>query len=505
MVSMKPIYCDSSVPEKEAKARFFFPEFVMMENAAGALENSVISRKSETVIIFCGTGNNGGDGYALARRIFGEVENVFVISFGEPKAEEAKIQKKMTESVGVEINKFCSLDSTLDLLKKSLSSKTVIVDCIYGTGFHGRLDSELQKIIEFVNQCDAYRIACDIPSGIDRAGCIATNDSAGGKIAFCADETVTMGALKTALYSDTAKDFAGDIKVSKLGLSDSVFNSLSVPNAFLLEESDIKRPVRIKKSVHKGNFGHAAIFAGEKAGAAVIAGTAALGFGAGLVSIVQKNDGAQFIMNPELMLSSEIPEKTTALQIGSGLGRSKTAEKTAGFALDYVCKMKSPAVVLDADFFYLDFLSVILEKLNALSGLRIILTPHPKELHEILRKTKLADVSFEEVCERRLEYARMFAERFPNLVLVSKGANTYIFAEKQLFICDRGTAALAKAGSGDVLAGLCTALLAQGYSALEAAKTAVFCHAEASSAFEKNYACTPFNLIEKLVSLGSGI
>ena len=212
--------------------------------------------------------------------------------------------------------------------------------------------------------------------------------------------------------------------------------------------------------------------------------------------------------------------------------------------------------MLDADFFYYEKLQEVLERLNSIPGARVILTPHPKELHELLLRTSVvcfalfestrsttgmnaavvstsstngmtppvieindaviepavpelcqrveitgrtrdSEITFAEVCTHRFEYARKFAEKFPNLVLVSKGANTYICSGKNCFICDRGTSALAKAGSGDVLAGLCTALLAQGYAPLEAAKTAVFAHAEAARSFERNYECTPLGLVER--------
>ncbi len=528
---MKPVYIDSSVPEKKAKEIYNFPEFIMMENAAAALERELRlhvesvsdSDEKKSVFILCGTGNNGGDGYALARRMSGLLP-VKIFASGAPKTEEAAGQKLMAVSCGVEVTE--AVEEALFELK---NFSGVIVDCLYGTGFHGSLNETAEKLLTAANESAAYRIACDIPSGLDRNGMISCA-SQGKKLAFCADLTVTMGALKTALYSDEAKDFCGKIVVAELGLSSQKFCACAEPDAFLLESDDIKLPVRTRKSAHKGDFGHAAVIMGEKAGAAVIAGTSALSFGAGLVTEIDSGlCKTNFMMNPELMISDSMPERTSAVLLGSGLGRSEKSFRVAEEVIEKICKMKNPSVVLDADFFYYEKLQEVLERLNSIPGARVILTPHPKELHELLFRTAVvcfaffestrsttgmnaavvstssttgrtrdSEITFAEICARRFEYARKFAEKFPNLVLVSKGANTYICSGKNCFICDKGTAALSKAGSGDVLAGLCAALLAQGYSAVEAAKTAVFAHAEAACSFERSYECTPLKLAEYL-------
>lgn len=546
---MKAIYKNSGIPEKEAKSRFCFPENVMMENAAAALETEVVSRNPESVLVLCGSGNNGGDGYALSRRIFGRVKNLLVVSFGEPKTDEAILQKKMSLSVGVKIigsESFIKSDfftKQNEFAAAEIGSAFVIVDCVYGTGFHGELPENVVSVFEFCNKLhgsqNVFKIACDIPSGIDFRGIVQTlcgenkiafladenktpenkiafrenkNKTSERKIAFMVDKTVTMGALKSALFSDEAKDFAGEIKVADLGISPAVFESCGNPDAFLLEEKDIKLPVRTKKSVHKGDFGHSLLVLGEKCGAGIIAGTAALRFGAGLVSLLKTDlseNGENFLMSPELMISDEIPEKTNAVLLGSGLGRSgnrqfaEIVEKTIEDTIDFVMNMKNPAAVFDADFFYSKNLKSVLKKLNDLSGARIILTPHPKELCEILNACGIVgengeEIEFQALVLNRFEYAERFSQVFPNLTLIAKGANTFIFSEGKAFVCDKGTSALAKAGSGDVLSGLCLSLLSQDYSAKDAAITSVYSHAAASKRFEFNFECTPFSLIEKL-------
>ncbi len=501
---MKSVYINSGIVEKEAKRRFGFPEYIMMENAAAALEKEVLICSPKTVLVLCGSGNNGGDGYALARRIFGKVEKVFVVVFGEPKTEEAVLQRKMCCSVGVKI--FNAVEWFVDSSKMpKFSVSDVIVDCIFGTGFHGEIPENVKAALEWCNGQDAVRIACDVPSGMK----------------FVAQKTVTMGALKKNLYEDSSKDFVGKIVVADLGISSLVFESCAKPDAYLIEENDADFPFRTKKSVHKGDFGYACVVLGEKTGAGIIAGTAALRFGAGFVSVLPARISRQdFFMSPELMVSENFPEKTTAVLVGSGLGRSENAEKLVQETVDFVCRMKNPAVVLDADFFYSKNLDFILKKFDSLPEARIILTPHPKELCELvnsldlkLEKQEFSDekhlpqtekksgqekILLSEVVKNRFEFGLEFSKRFPNITLIAKGANTYIFSEKSAFICDKGTNSLAKAGSGDVLAGLCVSLLSQGYSAKNAAVTSVYAHAAASSKFEYNFECTPLELIKKL-------
>lgn len=496
---MKAVYINSAIPEKEAKRRFCFPENIMMENAAAALEKEVLSFEPKNVIVFCGRGNNGGDGYALSRRIFGKVKNVLVVSFGEPATEEAALQKKMCLSVGVRIT---GAEEWSGIVQDSLnlSSFDVIVDCIFGTGFHGELPQNVKAALEWANVQPAVRIACDVPSGMK----------------FAADKTVTMGALKKILYEDRSKDFVGEIVTAGLGISSEIFESCAAPDAYIIEENDVKLPLRTKKSVHKGDFGHVCVVLGEKAGAGIIAGTAALRFGAGFVSVLQNDfSGQKFAMSPELMVSEDFPEKTTAVLIGSGLGRSEAAETAVQRAVDFVLNMENPAIVLDADFFYSRNLAFALEKLNSLKNARVILTPHPKELCALVNALNLkienlpheknekssGKYSLSDVVNFRFEFGKAFSVKFPNITLVAKGANTYIFSGKKAFICDKGENSLAKAGSGDVLAGLCAALLAQGYSARDAALTAVYAHASASKKFEYNFECTPFGLIGRISDL----
>lgn len=508
---MTAIFSDSQSVEKEAKSRYCFPDFIMMENAAAALEAAVLKavcrRKkssfdlpdsSQSVLILCGSGNNGGDGYALARRLRGKI-NCDIFAVKPAKTEEALVQRKMAEALGCQI--FDNLPSD-----EKLSSYTIIVDCISGTGFKGQVRQPLAGLIEKVNSLDAYKIACDIPTGLQ----------------LNADLTVTMGCLKSLLFDDKAKDFCGKIEVADLGITAGKFQDCGKADAFLIEKGDIKLPFRTNKAAHKGTYGHTALFAGEKSGAAILGASAALNFGSGLVTLVktEKSSLSQFKISPELMISDEIPAGTTGLLIGSGLGSldfagSKESENPAINALDKVkawfSRAKKPACLFDADLFSWKKLPAFLDELySARPDGKIILTPHLKELKNFYNFAfpDQESLSVEELtqAEKRIEAGRRLCERFPSVTLIMKSANTFIAArnedkgEIKIYICSAGSQSLAKAGSGDVLAGMCAALLAQGYSCRDAAITSVYAHALAGSSFAggQDWALTAEKLIEKL-------
>lgn len=481
---MKAIYKNSAIPEREAKINFHISESIMMENAAIGLQKVIENLAHEMgtevkVLIVCGNGNNGGDGYALARRLFGFVK-VSVIAIAEPKTFEAIQQKKMAQAVGVEITNLAE-NSLIRLAGMIVSSANIIVDCIYGTGFHGKMPESSEKLIKLLNASSAIRIACDVPSGIDLGGNCSS-------IVFKADYTVTMGALKSLFFEDSVKDFVGQISVTNLGISSQIFEKSTKPDAFLIEAKDIKLPLRKKKSTHKGLFGHTVVVAGEKSGAAIMASTAAMNFGSGLTSILktQNSNLEQFKISPELMITDKIPTKTTAIVLGSGLG--KFTEKICNDFLTWFFAAKNPSCVLDADIFNFPKFDDFLTKLNSVQNAKIVLTPHLKELERLLEKLSL-------------KTPEELVLKFENVVLIAKSANTKIYYQDKVFICADGSQNLSKGGSGDVLAGMISSLLSQKYSILDACISAVETHALISKNYgEEDYTFSPSKLIELIKS-----
>lgn len=495
---MKAVYSDFKIPEQEAKRRYFFPEFIMMENAATALMNEVQlqidaaqSSASAGIFIVCGSGNNGADGICLARKLQGKY-NAEVFLTGEPKTDEGKLQYKMAQAAGVNF-----LEAFPEC--KKLNSYVLIVDCILGTGFYGELRPEIAQITDAINAAPAIKICCDVPTGMK-----VKNDC-----------TVTMGAYKTELFSDEAKKICGTIKTAHLGISEEKFIECSKPDAWLVTEEDIKLPLRNDKSVHKGSFGHTAVIAGEKSGAGIISATAAMNFGSGLTTLVKtKNSNLeQFKISPSLMISDSIPQNATCVAIGSGLG-TVTKEVLSPF-VEWYKNAKSPACVIDADLFSYEDLPALLEDLNDVSGGKIILTPHPKELHKLYTAVFPSEnekpLSIQEIIKNRIEIGKKITEKLKNVTVIMKSANTFIAgiskleSEPQVYIVNSGRQYLAKGGSGDVLAGMNAALLAQGYEAIPAANTAAFVHGAACGTIynESDFSVTPEKLIEAVAQFGS--
>ncbi|MCR4789500.1 MAG: NAD(P)H-hydrate epimerase [Treponemataceae bacterium] len=502
---MKAIFYDSGLVEKKAKENYHIPENIMMENASANLEiviNSLIDesyKDSFSILIACGSGNNGADGIALARRIHSKLD-CSILLLGQPKTSEGKIQYEMAKALNLNF-----VDRETFIKKLSEKKKLIILDCIFGSGFHGKLPEEEKFLIEKMNQAQGIKIACDIPSGME----------------FKSDITVTMGALKSILFTDRAKEMCGQILIADLGISSIDFEKCSKADLKLIEKSDIRIPVRNKKDCNKGNFGHTGVIAGEKSGAAILAASAALNFGSGLVSLIKSGNSnlEQFKISPELMISQSIPENTSAISLGSGLGNIN--DDILSLLYDFFEKSKNKACVLDADIFSYENLSQILEKLSSFEEAKIILTPHPKELSRLAEKIGIGSFTCDQICDRqeiaentvkgklnRIYLAEQILAKYPKLTLILKSSNTIIGlmenGRQEFYLVADGNPSLAKAGSGDVLAGLCASLLAQGYSAKDAALTACQTHALLSTVGEEEnlngneFYLTPEKLIENL-------
>jgi hydroxyethylthiazole kinase-like uncharacterized protein yjeF len=439
---MRNLYIETTTLDQRAVAQFGLTEALMMEHAAMSMERIIRDRfpHDSSILIVCGNGNNGADGRILARLLEGDYRI----------------------SIQYDIHQYYD----------------VIVDSLFGSGLNRPLDPLTQELLESLNATNSFKVACDVPTGLYANGTV-------DPYVFKANITVTMGALKLGMFSDVAKEVVGEIVVADLGVSRLRYEILS--NWQLLDSNDLQLPHRTTLSTHKGSYGHLSLICGEKIGASVIAGSAALRFGAGLVSLIT----CENISIPhELMQSHSLPATTTAIALGMGLG--------AEFCDQELTKLLSNnhPLILDADIFYHSMFPNLLKRTN------IVLTPHPKEFTQILRLTGIADIDVATLQNNRFEYVERFCTTYPNAVLVLKGANVITGHKDQYFINPHGTVALAKGGSGDVLSGLIGALLAQGYTPLDAAIQASLAHTLGAQKFPKNnYALTPFDLIESISTL----
>jgi hydroxyethylthiazole kinase-like uncharacterized protein yjeF len=263
-----------------------------------------------------------------------------------------------------------------------------------------------------------------------------------------------MGALKESLYSDNAKDYVGKIECVELGVAREIYEIQS--DGYLLEKSDIKIPIRDRATTHKGSFGHLALICNEKEGATILSAMASLRFGVGLSTIVGNPKSS---LPYSLMQSRKLPYNTTAIALGMGYGYEFDHPM-----IDEVLHHKSP-LLLDADIFHDDIIVKFLEQSNR----TIVITPHPKEFVLLWNRVMDSDITIEQLQFDRFGKCREFSSRYPHITLLLKGSNMLISQGKKLFVNQYGSAKLSKSGSGDVLSGLISALLAQGYSALDAA------------------------------------
>lgn len=233
---MKNVYEDTSFLDSRAVKEFDISRELLMENAANALENTIDkhARFNSMIIIVAGPGDNGGDGLALARRLIGKY-NVKIFMPFEAKSNLCKLQLKRLELLNATfIDKLFLCD--------------IVVDCLFGSGFESRKENidKYENILNQMNNIARVNIACDIPSGILKNGAL--------DVAFRADITLSMGALKLAYFSDVAKDYIGSIVEANLGISKLNYEIDS--NYKLLEENDLNLPLRKSNNVHKLSLIH---------------------------------------------------------------------------------------------------------------------------------------------------------------------------------------------------------------------------------------------------------
>jgi len=444
-------------------------EDILMEHAARGMAVYIQNNfsKGTSLLIISGVGNNGADGIVLARQLHGEYEVKLVLPFGV-KSEMAKIQLQRAEALGVHIT-------------EEITEADVIVDALFGAGLSRELDEETQKIIHKLNSLKGFKIACDVPTGVNEKGILSP-------LAFQADVTITMGALKEALYVDESKDVLDEVIQVDLGVGRDQYETQS--DVYVLETTDIKLPSRVNKATHKGSFGHAGIFCGEKEGAGIIAGTAASRFGAGLTTLVVHEKVSP---PPYLMHSTVVPGNCSALAIGMGLGDHFESE----FLQTYVVQSHLP-ILLDADSFYSEEILEVLSQKER----EVVITPHPKEFVSLWKILTGEILTVEEVQKNRFETVRSFNKRYPHVTLLLKGANTLIMQEETLYINPLGSSKLSKGGSGDVLSGLIVSLLAQGATSIDAAIQGSLALTIAANHYSgAGYAMLATDIIDEVVKL----
>lgn len=439
------------------------PSMVLMERAALEVVRCMEEEQLDfrRVLVICGSGNNGGDGYAIARLLHlkGHDVTIFFAGNSQKRSEENAQQAKI--AAHYEIPVITNLDT---------EEYSVIIDALFGTGLKREVTGHYREILCSVNQMTGKKVAVDLPSGI--------HDTTGARmgIAFCADLTVAIAFPKRGLFLQEGNVCAGKILTGDIGISSETFSEGTVTFDYEKQDLFLGFPKR-KKNSHKGSYGKVLMIAGSKgmSGAAYLSAKAAYAVGAGLVQIYTHEENRVILQQllPEAIITtydtfdSEQLEKliqwADLIGIGCGLGKSDTAERV----MQYTLKRALVPCVVDADG--INILSKHMEWIEETNAL-IVLTPHMKEMSRMLQ------CSVRELIEQRMEKLHAFVERY-KVVCVLKDARTLVAKEhRNTYLNLSGNAAMAKAGSGDVLAGVIVGILAQQCEPYTSACLGVFLH-----------------------------
>ena len=441
----------------------------LMENAGTAAARFIRQRedlKDKKVTVVCGKGNNGGDGFVIARKLFENSAAVAVILISKaPVGTGAAALMFDRLPQGVEVIR---ADSFMSLAASVIRDSDILVDALFGIGFKGNAEGTEKLLIEHINSAEAYVYSVDLPSGV-------TADS--GKVegtAVKADCTLTFEALKPCHILPPSNAFCQDVKMLKIGIDEQIINSIT-PVCKVIEKPRL--PLRDKNS-HKGSCGTMLSICGSYGmpGAAILAAGAALRAGVGKLFAVcpPENYTATAVSVPEAVIILNDIEKdinpvlnylpqADSVLIGCGIGVSN--KKKQG-AREIITSSLKP-ITVDADGINCIYHDIeFIKKVKA----DVVLTPHAGEM------ARLTGLTVSEIEQNRIEVASRFAAEY-GVYLCLKGANTLVATPSgEVFVNLTGTPGLSSAGSGDVLSGIIASFIAQGLDTLCAVTAAVYFH-----------------------------
>ena len=474
----------------------------LMERAASKVYEWFVKRcktKEVNVKIFCGTGNNGGDGLALARMLYftGVIPQVFIVRVSDKMSRDCEINyNRLKDCRDVTLVASETEIPMYDIFSEEdiplVEDDDIIIDAIFGSGLNRAVEGFAAELIKYLNNNNAIRIAVDIPSGLFADGGVQAMSSVlcsptsvlRPQPIFKADYTLSFQFPKLAFMFPECDAYVGQWEVLDIGLHKDFIDDVETLNFYTTE--DMAMPILRKRTKfsHKGIYGHALLVAGSsgKTGAALLSAEACLRTGVGLLTAHLPKEALlpMQIYLPEAMTSVDKSETHcteindilpyTAIGVGPGLGKNPETV----ILLKKIIQEATQPLVLDADA-----LNIIAENPTWLSFLPndTILTPHPKEFERLFGMT---NNSYE-----RLELQRQMSVAH-NIIIVLKGAHTAItFPNGTCFFNSTGNPGMATAGSGDILTGMILSLLAQRYSPEEAALLGVYLHGKAGDVAAK--------------------
>lgn len=467
------------------------PSLVLMENAALKVLNN-IDMKEDNFVIVCGKGNNGGDGFAVARHLYvlGKSIDVFLIGTEEGMSEDCKVNYKILKNLGLKVNKINNVEDVNDF-RESIIRSRVVIDAIFGTGLRKNVEGIYDLVISIINENSSYVLAVDVPSGFD--------SNSGKSLGNCvkANKTISFQLYKKGFLNYGADKLTGEIVIEEIGIPQWVVDKFH-QDEFIIDKEMIRKGLVVREKYgHKGDYGRALIIAGSKGftGAAYIAAQGAVRSGAGLVTLGCSEDIIE-VLSGKLIEAMTLPfgdrnrlneiiTKSDAIAIGPGMGVNND---TLQLVREVIEKAQCP-IVIDADG-----INVLKDNLQLLKECKnkIIITPHLGEM------ARITGFSIDHIKENRIEVAKYFAEEHDVIVLL-KGYNTIITDGKTTIVNPTGNSSMASGGMGDCLTGMLASFIAQGYKLLEAGYIAAYIHGYCGEKLSKDMFCVNANhILEEL-------
>jgi len=435
----------------------------LMERAATAFVQWFVQqfKANQKIGVICGTGNNGGDGLAIARLLknWSYPVKVWIVKGGKESEDFSANQERLGDVSSKELT-----DSIAD---SEFSECTILIDALFGTGLSRPLEGFYSKVVDSINQTNATILSVDMPSGLQ------LETSSSGSI-IRAHFTITFQTPKLAFFLPENSQFVGQWHCLDIGLSKARLKELET-NHYLIDRSSIRSRLKQRKVFdHKGINGKALLVAGSygKVGACILSARAALRSGLGLLTAHVPALGNGIIQTavPEAMVSTDSNNQSlsyvgdasgfNAIGVGPGLGQAKETINGLSKLLEQTCPM-----VIDADA--LNIISLHRELLFKIPE-GSILTPHPKEFERLVGKWKN---DFE-----RLQKQKELAQQIKSVVVLKGAYSSIVDKSGRIYFNSTGNPGMAKGGTGDVLTGILLSLLAQGYTALDSALIGVYVH-----------------------------
>ena len=466
------------------------PSIVLMENAALKVVKNIDFENFKSFTIVCGTGNNGGDGLAVARHIFSMNMKIDIFIVGNHSmSKDCEANYNILKNMRVNIKHITKSEDIINL-REALSENSMTIDAIFGIGLSRKIEGIYDEVIKIINEKSAYTLSIDIPSGMkcDSFGILGNSIEA--------DKTVSFEVYKKGFLDYESEKYTGSIIIEKIGVPDYVVNKFH-NKEYLIEINDIKNIIKKRnKYSHKGNFGRVTIIAGSEkfTGAAYISTVSAVRSGAGLVTLCTKKDIVDILKSKLVEAMSMSYEDNTfdnvisnsdSIAMGPGMGNDEFTFKQ----VKNILSKEGCSVVLDADA-----LNVLKDNLELLknSNRRIVITPHMGEM------SRLTGIPINKLIEDRIEIAVKFAKKYDVIVLL-KGYNTIITDGTEVFINSTGSSKMASGGMGDALTGIIASFIGQGYDVFKAAILGAYIHGYCGDVLSKDMFCVnASHIIEKL-------